>query len=161
MPTTGSWLRIHMRLQRKQNPQKAEINSAQRPAKNGLGVFVAGGVGFEPTTTDLGGRCSVRSEGFTTHDHPPTNPCWATRPIHPTTTKYSKPSLTPRRERKSTKHRNNLRKEPQSTSTTNRPERHQNRRTNNSPIQKEERQTHNKQLQKQTLRLLRYILQIL
>ena len=33
------------------------------------GLFVAGGVGFEPTTTNLGGWCSVRTElpaqGFT------------------------------------------------------------------------------------------------
>ena len=34
-----------------------------------LGSSVAGGVGFEPTTTDLGGRCSIRPELPAQHSH--------------------------------------------------------------------------------------------
>ena len=31
------------------------MKPAREPRQNGRGVFVAGGVGFEPTTTGLGG----------------------------------------------------------------------------------------------------------
>ena len=36
--------------------------------QNVRGVFVAGEVGFEPTTPNLGGWCSVRHHGENTHD---------------------------------------------------------------------------------------------
>ena len=40
-------------------------------------VRLAGGVGFEPTITDLGGRCSIRDHCKSTHDH-----CFS-RTVHP------------------------------------------------------------------------------
>ena len=56
------------------------MRSKKKNRKNGLGSSVAGGVGFEPTTTDLGGRCSVQNEGLTRHDHPLVR---AELPAHP------------------------------------------------------------------------------
>gem|GEM_PF-5933537 len=34
----------------------------ENPDLNPISENIAGGVGFEPTTTDLGGRCSIRTE---------------------------------------------------------------------------------------------------
>ena len=34
-----------------------------------LNLDKAGGVGFEPTTTDLGGRCSIQTNRFSTQHH--------------------------------------------------------------------------------------------
>ena len=52
--------------------------------RNWLNRLLAGGEGFEPSTPNLGGWCSLRDESKTTREPPfcreLTNPYWATRP---------------------------------------------------------------------------------
>ena len=50
-------------------PIKKDNNDGQVELNLASNLSVAGGVGFEPTTPNLGGWCSVRDSYENTHDH--------------------------------------------------------------------------------------------
>ena len=58
----------------KLNPKSTQTgtqNSTQKEKSDlsSISKNMAGGVGFEPTTTNLGGWCSIRGNENNTHDH--------------------------------------------------------------------------------------------
>ena len=59
LPINWSWLQVCMWLRRVQSFQKTQVIPS---SQNGRGLSVAGGEGFEPSTPNLGGWCSIRTE---------------------------------------------------------------------------------------------------
>ena len=134
---------------------------------------MAGGEGFEPSTPNLGGWCSIQPKPHTKQHQPLRNglrnPYWATRPRHQLKRKrwHKNPSNnretthTLRRKRQKRKYQRRHRKTPQTTNQTSKLEQSARSRNGKSPIQKTRRQTRIKHVQNQTLRLLCTKLQIL